>query len=143
MAEWLRNGLQNRVPRFNSGRGLQPSLAQREEAAALKPEGRRRALIAASCGWPARINAGSCFQCGTGFVICGSDASRLFPGSSAVEQPAVNRLVAGSNPARGANVTNIHPSIPTRLRSGTMRRRHRASNSGNSLSRLSASKLRV
>ena len=26
----------------------------------------------------------------------------LFPGSSAVEQPAVNRLVAGSNPARGA-----------------------------------------
>ena len=22
MAEWLRNGLQNRVPRFNSGRGL-------------------------------------------------------------------------------------------------------------------------
>ena len=27
---------------------------------------------------------------------------RSFPGSSAVEQPAVNRLVAGSNPARGA-----------------------------------------
>jgi prepilin-type processing-associated H-X9-DG protein len=26
VAEWLRNGLQNRVPRFNSGRGLQPSL---------------------------------------------------------------------------------------------------------------------
>ena len=26
-----------------------------------------------------------------------------FPGSSVVEQPAVNRLVAGSNPARGAN----------------------------------------
>ena len=26
----------------------------------------------------------------------------MFPGSSAVEQPAVNRLVAGSNPARGA-----------------------------------------
>jgi hypothetical protein len=26
----------------------------------------------------------------------------VFPGSSAVEQPAVNRLVAGSNPARGA-----------------------------------------
>ena len=23
VAEWLRNGLQNRVPRFNSGRGLQ------------------------------------------------------------------------------------------------------------------------
>jgi hypothetical protein len=29
----------------------------------------------------------------------------VFPGSSAVEQPAVNRLVAGSNPARGATVT--------------------------------------
>jgi hypothetical protein len=29
----------------------------------------------------------------------------LFPGSSVVEQPAVNRLVAGSNPARGANST--------------------------------------
>src|SRR5690606_6713624 len=28
--------------------------------------------------------------------------STPFPGSSAVEQPAVNRLVAGSNPARGA-----------------------------------------
>jgi hypothetical protein len=28
----------------------------------------------------------------------------LFPGSSAVEQPAVNRLVAGSNPARGAKL---------------------------------------
>ena len=28
--------------------------------------------------------------------------SPMFPGSSVVEQPAVNRLVAGSNPARGA-----------------------------------------
>jgi hypothetical protein len=28
----------------------------------------------------------------------------VFPGSSVVEQPAVNRLVAGSNPARGAKV---------------------------------------
>jgi hypothetical protein len=31
------------------------------------------------------------------------DCFALFPGSSVVEQPAVNRLVAGSNPARGAN----------------------------------------
>src|SRR5262249_48218540 len=30
----------------------------------------------------------------------------VVPGSSAVEQPAVNRLVAGSNPARGANIFN-------------------------------------
>lgn len=29
----------------------------------------------------------------------------MFPGSSVVEQPAVNRLVAGSNPARGATTT--------------------------------------
>src|SRR6516162_10274241 len=28
---------------------------------------------------------------------------RLFLGSSAVEHPTVNRMVAGSNPARGAN----------------------------------------
>ena len=27
---------------------------------------------------------------------------QVFPGSSAVEQPAVNRLVGGSNPSRGA-----------------------------------------
>jgi hypothetical protein len=30
----------------------------------------------------------------------------LFLGSSVVEQPAVNRLVAGSNPARGAKYLN-------------------------------------
>lgn len=31
----------------------------------------------------------------------------MFPGSSVVEQPAVNRLVAGSNPARGANANHL------------------------------------
>jgi hypothetical protein len=31
----------------------------------------------------------------------------VVPGSSAVEQPAVNRLVAGSNPARGAIVSFV------------------------------------
>src|SRR5690606_1721489 len=36
----------------------------------------------------------------------------LFPGSSVVEQPAVNRLVAGSNPARGANSFNDLASFP-------------------------------
>ena len=30
-------------------------------------------------------------------------SEQAFPGSSAVEQPAVNRLVDGSNPSRGAN----------------------------------------
>jgi len=32
-------GLQNRVPRFNSGRGLQPSLAQRVKVARRSPTG--------------------------------------------------------------------------------------------------------
>src|ERR1700683_3555599 len=35
-----------------------------------------------------------------------------FPGSSAVEQPAVNRLVAGSNPARGASKIKISRNNP-------------------------------
>ena len=34
-------------------------------------------------------------------------APGLFPGSSVVEQPAVNRLVAGSNPARGAKQIKV------------------------------------
>jgi hypothetical protein len=33
VAEWLRNGLQNRVPRFNSGRGLQPFPGHAREGA--------------------------------------------------------------------------------------------------------------
>src|SRR5215510_887463 len=33
VAEWLRNGLQNRVPRFNSGRGLQTKLTTLPSAA--------------------------------------------------------------------------------------------------------------
>src|SRR5262245_14313520 len=37
VAEWLRNGLQNRVPRFNSGRGLQINQLVGSSAAALKP----------------------------------------------------------------------------------------------------------
>ena len=47
----------------------------------------------------------------------------IFPGSSAVEQPAVNRLVAGSNPARGAILLQsclaafvFHRAIPTSFR---------------------------
>ena len=38
----------------------------------------------------------------SGFVMRPLPQHGLFPGSSVVEQPAVNRLVAGSNPARGA-----------------------------------------
>jgi hypothetical protein len=59
-------------------------------------------LSARACsGAGARPNQG--WQSRNGFVIGGRSACRsVFPGSSAVEQPAVNRLVAGSNPARGA-----------------------------------------
>ena len=37
------------------------------------------------------------------FCYSRSPFAAAFPGSSVVEQPAVNRLVAGSNPARGAS----------------------------------------
>ena len=41
---------------------------------------------------------------------------RLFLGSSAVEHPTVNRMVAGSNPARGAiGVDTISPVTSTRM----------------------------
>ena len=51
------------------------------------------------------------FQSRRGFVIGNRVRARaaVFPGSSAVEQPAVNRLVAGSNPARGAKSPYSHP----------------------------------
>ena len=34
-------------------------------------------------------------------------ATHVFRGSSAVEHPTVNRMVAGSIPARGANLFNV------------------------------------
>src|ERR1700733_4624320 len=43
------------------------------------------------------------------------DCFALFPGSSVVEQPAVNRLVAGSNPARGAKHPNRLLKIAGRM----------------------------
>src|SRR6202050_423646 len=49
-----------------------------------------------------------CYASLSGFVICYLLLAP-FPGSSVVEQPAVNRLVAGSNPARGANTINSLP----------------------------------
>jgi hypothetical protein len=62
MAEWLCNGLQIRVQRFDSASGLQWDDAS-----------------PSALGWA------------------------LIPGSSVVEQAAVNRWVDGSNPSRGAN----------------------------------------
>ena len=39
MAEWLRNGLQNRVPRFNSGRGLHSNFNDLDKISELAHEG--------------------------------------------------------------------------------------------------------
>ena len=64
MAEWLCNGLQIRVQRFDSASGL---------------HGYGPALVVDRSG------------------------RALIPGSSVVEQAAVNRWVDGSNPSRGAN----------------------------------------
>src|SRR4029079_3721546 len=52
--------------------------------------------------WPPTFAGPSSFPKQAGFVI----APLPFPGSSVVEQPAVNRLVAGSNPARGATFSH-------------------------------------
>jgi hypothetical protein len=38
--------------------------------------------------------------------------SHLFLGSSAVEHSTVNRMVAGSNPARGANSSHLVETVP-------------------------------
>src|SRR3990172_597981 len=55
-------------------------------------------------------------------VFCyeaGASDPRPFRGSSAVEQPAVNRLVAGSNPARGASHFNqLSLSLKSRTLTG-------------------------
>ena len=40
-------------------------------------------------------------------MLSHKDYLETFRGSSAVEHPAVNRQVAGSNPARGANIDNM------------------------------------
>src|SRR6266436_1255242 len=63
MAEWLCNGLQIRVQRFDSASGL---------------HGTPSRPVFRVVGWA------------------------LIPGSSVVEQAAVNRWVDGSNPSRGA-----------------------------------------
>src|SRR5207302_11231481 len=39
---------------------------------------------------------------------------RFFPGSSAVEQPAVNRLVVCSNQTRGASFATARPALSSR-----------------------------
>src|SRR5690348_4611719 len=75
-----------------------------------------------------------CYTRGT-VVRC---VASSFPGSSVVEQPAVNRLVAGSNPARGAKQDGVFrvsgdrrgdavgSSLSTRRRCNGRRRAERA-----------------
>jgi hypothetical protein len=91
VAEWLRNGLQNRVPRFNSGRGLQQLRGAR-----------------AVCNCVRRADFTLCKRGALCYRRDGRSPWPLLPGSSAVEQPAVNRLVDGSNPSRGAKQ---HPEV--------------------------------
>ncbi len=50
---------------------------------------------------------------------------RTFPGSSVVEQLTVNQLVAGSNPARGANIPSQNPRKLPNYCSVTLLRLHR------------------
>jgi hypothetical protein len=103
VAEWLRNGLQNRVPRFNSGRGLQSNLFT---GRAFVPWFRASAKIGERAPECLAIRSGFCYR---PFVITNVAP---FPGSSVVEQPAVNRLVAGSNPARGAKFFQLVRRTP-------------------------------
>ena len=70
------------------------------------PDGPNRAVTtgAQTADLPAVLQpAAAAGANGSRFVIRGTLLAP-FPGSSVVEQPAVNRLVAGSNPARGANL---------------------------------------
>ena len=55
---------------------------------------------------PRNFRRFAAFKAGPALLYALRAREVLFPGSSAVEQPAVNRLVAGSNPARGANKIN-------------------------------------
>ena len=125
MAEWLRNGLQNRVPRFNSGRGLHdfrmsagPGAMRPTRSGVIRPA---RPGVSTGAARGDTIGAAGCdttdaavstrisrFSSADAFVIRGPVRLPPFPGSSAVEQPAVNRLVAGSNPARGANKSKVY-----------------------------------
>ncbi len=61
------------------------------------------------------VRAGAAQLCKGGAALlyagCITACRASFPGSSAVEQPAVNRLVAGSNPARGARC-HFRPRSP-------------------------------
>ncbi len=118
-----------RAPRRFSSGGIRPAVAgPTADGAAIQATARRSARTHERAGRPAdpvpsllyRARAGHlrpalpspgkkciCRLASRKGVCYRHRTSRaLFPGSSVVEQPAVNRLVAGSNPARGANFSN-------------------------------------
>jgi hypothetical protein len=103
VAEWLRNGLQNRVPRFNSGRGLHfifdSTILESPDVAPHGIGGKAEN----GCTEALSLAPGLCYR----HPALRAFTLPVFPGSSAVEQPAVNRLVAGSNPARGATQNSL------------------------------------
>src|SRR5437762_196783 len=82
VAEWLCSGLQIRVCRFDSGPGLH-----------------RLRDIGGPCMVGNALSKHRAFAPGA----YRAGVRLLIRGSSAVEQSAVNRSVAGSNPAPGAN----------------------------------------
>jgi hypothetical protein len=69
-------------------RGQPPAMAVSRRGNSRRRRGRNKRFLLMLCRVAKRRNPWVC---------------ALFRGSSAVEQPAVNRLVAGSNPARGAS----------------------------------------
>ena len=71
VAEWLRSGLQNRLPRFNSGRGLQASVAKRVEAGQMVRDG------LCGLGKP-RFDTPDAFKGGTALLYAASDARAGF-----------------------------------------------------------------
>ena len=77
-----------------------------------------RAVALAKAGVTGFIGA-SCFQSRRGFVIGNrayAEWPSSFPGSSAVEQPAVNRLVAGSKSGPGSQTFSNSRHRPRRPR---------------------------
>ena len=85
MAEWLCRGLQILVQRFDSASGLQDWTI-----------GIPFVSIVARSGW-------LCYKAHPAPTFYERRNGPLIPGSSVVEQAAVNRLAGGSNPSPGAN----------------------------------------
>jgi hypothetical protein len=93
VASNLRSRSEAKVARrsFSEGGPIKPPRATAGKPAQAKPRRTHR-----------NFRRFAAFKAGPALLYALHARQLLFPGSSAVEQPAVNRLVAGSNPARGA-----------------------------------------